>query len=64
MPFHGKPFQRRSPKIGRDVVSAQVRESGSPDTRTITEANTPPKRPDTSPAVPATDCCRNPENGI
>ena len=64
LPFHGRPFQRRSPEIGRGAASAPVRESASLDTRTITAVNTPPKNTTSSPAVPATDCCRNPEDGI
>ena len=62
-PFHGTPFQRRSPKIGRDAASAPVRESASPDTRTVSAVNTPPKRPESCPAVPAVDFCRNPDTG-
>jgi len=62
-PFHGTPFQRRSPKIGRDAASAPVRESASPDTRIVSAVNTPPKRPESSPAVPAADFCRNPDTG-
>jgi len=49
----GKPVQRRSPEIGRDVVSAPA--SGScPEaaTRTVTAAATPPTRHQTSPAAP------------
>jgi hypothetical protein len=61
---HGKPLQRRSPEIGRAVASVPVRESASPDTRTITAVNTPPKRPEATPAVPAVDFCHNPGDGI
>jgi len=50
--FHGKPFQRRSPEIGRDVASAQVRESASLDTRPITAVNTPPRETQILPRRP------------
>jgi len=51
MPFHGNPLQKCSPKIGRDVASALVRESASLDTRPITGAATPSKEPEPSPPV-------------
>jgi hypothetical protein len=62
-PFHGRPLQMRSPGIGRDVASAPVRESASPDTRTISEINTPPKAPTPPPADPAADSSRTPDDG-
>jgi hypothetical protein len=49
MPFHGKPVQRRSPKIGQAVASVPIRESASLDTRTITEVDTPPEIPKSAP---------------
>ena len=62
--FAESQFRGGLHEIGRDVACALVRESALLDTRPITEVTTPPTSPEFSPNHPATDCCRNPEDGI
>ena len=59
------PDWTRSLPQGRPcAASAPVRESASLDTRTITVVNTSSRSPETSPAIPGSDCCDNPNDGI
>ncbi len=62
--FAETPVHRRSPGIARDVASAPVLESATLDTRSVAAVTTPPERSNSSPAVPAADFCRNPDDGI
>ena len=64
LPFHENPVQRRSPEIGRGAASVPVpviRFAGYPDHRSSQHSAENPTPP---PAVPPTDCRRNPEDGI
>ncbi len=58
-----KPTSEAFPGDRPSVDSVPVRESASPDTRTITEVNTPPRRPKSSSAT-AADWWHNPNDGI
>ena len=64
LPISRKAASEALPRDRPCAVSAQVRESASLDTRTITAVNTSPRSSDTAPAVPEADCCHNPDNGM